>query len=51
MTAGLLDTSVVINWHDPVVVAATAHANRLDLYTRKADDFTGFDGLVRIIAI
>ncbi len=131
MTAGLLDTSVVIDWHDPVVVAAlpdemaisaitaaelaagphlaatateaarrqvrlqevesklepipfdaaavrsyglvvaavvsggrkprsrfadlliaaTAHANRLDLYTRHADDFTGLDGLVRIIAI
>ncbi len=131
MTAGLLDTSVVIDWHDPVVVAAlpdemaisaitaaelaagphlaatateaarrqvrlqevesklepipfdaaavrsyglvvaavvsggrkprsrfadlliaaTAHANRLDLYTRNADDFTGLDGLVRIIAI
>lgn len=131
MTAGLLDTSVVIDWHDPVVaaalpdemaisaitaaelaagphlaatateaarrqvrlqevesklepipfdaaavrsyglvvaavvsagtkprsrfadllIAATAHANRLDLYTRNADDFTGLDGLVRIIAI
>jgi len=131
MTAGLLDTSVVIDWHDPVVVAAlpdemaisaitaaelaagphlaatateaarrqvrlqevesklepipfdaaavrsyglvvaavvsggrkprsrfadlliaaTAHANRLDLYTRNADDFTGLDGLVRIITI
>jgi len=54
VTSGLLDTSVVVDWHDPVVVAAvvsegrkplsrfadlliaaTAHANRLDLYTRK----------------
>lgn len=131
MTAGLLDTSVVIDWHDPVIIAAlpdeiaisaitaaelaagphlattpmeaakrqtrlqevestlepipfdaaavrsyglivaaavsegrrpqsrfadlliaaTAHAHRLDLYTRNADDFTGLNNLVRIIAI
>ncbi len=131
MTAGLLDTSVVIDWHDPLVVAAlpdevaisaitaaelaagpllatspteaakrqarlqeiegkleplpfdgtaarsyglvvaavvregrrprsrfadlliaaTAHANGLDLYTRNGDDFTGLEGLVRVIAI
>lgn len=129
MTSGLLDTSVVVDWHDPVVVAAlpdemaisaitaaelaagphlaatpteaakrqarlqevesklepiqfdaaavrsyglvavvsegrkqrsrfadlliaaTAHANRLDLYTRNGDDFTGLEGLVRVIAI
>lgn len=131
MTSGLLDTSVVIDWHDPVVVAAlpdqlaisaitaaelaagphladtaaeaakrqarlqeveakleplpfdgtaarsyglvvaavagkgrrsrsrvadlliaaTAHANGLDLYTRNRDDFAGLDGLVRVVAI
>lgn len=131
MTAGLLDTSVVIDWHDPVVIAAlpdeiaisaitaaelaagphlaatpmeaakrqtrlqevestlepipfdaaavrsyglivaavvregrrprsrfadlliaaTAHAHRLDLYTRNGNDFTGLNNLVRIIAI
>lgn len=131
MTSGLLDTSVVIDWHDPVVVAAlpdqlaisaitaaelaagphlaatpgeaarrqqrlqeveaklepirfdgaaarsyglvvaavvregrrprsrfadlliaaTAHANNLDLYTRNGDDFAGLDGLVRVVAI
>lgn len=131
MTSGLLDTSVVIDWHDPVVVAAlpdeiaisaitaaelaagphlaatsaeaakrqarlqeveaklepirfdgtaarsyglvvaavvgegrkprsrfadlliaaTAHANGLDLYTRNGDDFAGLDELVHIIAI
>jgi len=131
MTSGLLDTSVVIDWHDPVVVsafpdqmaisvitaaelaagphlaathaqrakrqarlqeveakleplrfdgaavrsyglvvaavvregrtprsrfadlliAATAHANRLDLYTRNSDDFAGLEDLVDVIAI
>lgn len=131
MTAGLLDTSVVIDWHDPVVaaalpdelaisaitaaelaagpslatnsselarrltrlqeveavleplpfdgaaarsyglvvagvigtgrrprsrvadllIAATAHANGLDLYTRNVDDFAGLDDLVNVVAI
>ena len=131
MTSGLLDTSVVIDWHDPVVVAAlpdemaisaitaaelaagphlaatpleaakrqarlqeveakleplrfdgtavrsyglvvaavvregrkprsrfadlliaaTAHANRLDLYTRNGDDFAGLEDLVHVVAI
>lgn len=131
MTAGLLDTSIVIDWHDPIVVAAlpdqvaisaitaaelaagphlaatpseaarrqarlqeveskleplpfdgtavrsyglvvaaivregrkprsrfadlliaaTAHANGLDLYTRNGEDFVGLEDLVRVIAI
>lgn len=131
MTSGLLDTSVVIDWHDPVVVAAlpeqiaisaitaaelaagphraatsaeaarrqsrlqeveakleplrfdgtavrsyglvvaavvregrrprsrfadlliaaTAHANGLDLYTRNGDDFAGLEDLVRVIVM
>lgn len=130
MTSGLLDTSVVIDWHDPIVVAAlpdrvaisaitaaeltagphlaaasaeaarrqarlqeveatlepipfdaaaarsyglvvaavvgegrkprrfadlliaaTAHANGLDLYTRNRDDFAGLDDLIDVIAI
>jgi hypothetical protein len=46
VTSGLLDTSVLIDWYDPLVVAAlpdemaistitaAAHANRLSLYTR-----------------
>jgi len=34
-----------------LLIAATAHAHRLDLYTRNADDFTGLNILVRIIAI
>lgn len=34
-----------------LLIAATAHANQLDLYTRNRDDFEGLDGLVRVIAI
>jgi predicted nucleic acid-binding protein len=34
-----------------LLIAATAHANRLDLYTRNGDDFTGLGEFVRVIAI
>lgn len=34
-----------------LLIAATAHASGLDLYTRNRDDFTGLDGLVRVVAI
>jgi predicted nucleic acid-binding protein len=34
-----------------LLIAATAHANRLDLYTRNENDFAGLDELVRVIAI
>jgi predicted nucleic acid-binding protein len=34
-----------------LLIAATAHANQLDLYTRNADDFTGLEELVRVIAV
>lgn len=34
-----------------LLLAATAHARGLDLLTRNPDDFTGFQGLVRIIAV
>lgn len=68
-SAGLLDTSVVVDGHDPVVaavlgvgrrprgrfadllIAATAHANGLDLHTRDAGDFAGLDGLVTVVAL
>ena len=35
---------------DPLI-AATAHARRLDLYTRNGEDFTGLEGLVRVFSI
>ena len=34
-----------------LLIAATAHASRLDLYTRNGEDFTGLEGLVRVVAI
>ncbi|BBX04660.1 VapC toxin family PIN domain ribonuclease [Mycolicibacterium moriokaense] len=34
-----------------LLIAATAHANGLDLYTRNADDFTGLEDLVRVVAV
>lgn len=34
-----------------LLIAATAHANGLELYTRNADDLMGLDGLVHIVAI
>jgi predicted nucleic acid-binding protein len=34
-----------------LLIAATAHANGLDLYSRNADDFAGLEDLVRVIAI
>jgi predicted nucleic acid-binding protein len=34
-----------------LLIAATAHASRLDLYTRNGGDFTGLEGLVRVVAI
>jgi len=34
-----------------LLIAATAHANGLALYTRNPDDFVGLDGLVEIVGI
>lgn len=34
-----------------LLIAATAHANGLNLYTRNADDCGGLDDLVRVVAI
>lgn len=34
-----------------MLIAATAHANRLTLYTRNPDDFAGLSTLVEIIAV
>lgn len=34
-----------------LLIAATAHAHGLDLYTRNGEDFVGLEDLVRVIAI
>lgn len=34
-----------------LLIAATAHANGLDLYTRNGDDFSGLTDLVRVVTI
>ena len=34
-----------------LLIAATAHAHGLDLYTRNGSDFDGLDGLVRVVNI
>ncbi len=34
-----------------LLIAATAHANGLDLYTRNTDDFGGLQDLIRVVAI
>ena len=54
---GLVVAAVVHEGRKPrsrfadLLVAATAHANRLDLYTRNGEDFTGLEGLVRVVNI
>ena len=54
---GLVVAAVVREGRKPrsrfadLMIAATAHANRLDLYTRNGDDFAGLDGLVRIVGV
>jgi len=54
---GLVVAAVVREGRKPrsrfadLLIAATAHANGLDLYTRNADDFSGLEGLIRVVAI
>jgi predicted nucleic acid-binding protein len=54
---GLLVAAVVHELRRPrsrfadLLIAATAHANNLDLYTHNAVDFVGLEDLVRVIAI
>lgn len=54
---GLVVAAVVREGRKPrsrfadLLIAATAHANGLDLYTRNGDDFAGLEGLVHVVAI
>jgi len=54
---GLVVAAVVQEGRKPhsrfadLLIAATAHANGLDLFTRNADDFAGLEELVHVIAI
>ena len=34
-----------------LLIAATAHANTLDLYSRNAADFAGLENLIRVVAV
>ena len=54
---GLVVAAVVREGRKPrsrfadLLIAATAHANGLDLYTRNGDDFLGIEDLVHVINI
>lgn len=54
---GLVVAAVVGEGRSPrrrvadLLIAATAHANGVDLYTRNEDDFRGLDGIVRVVSI
>ena len=54
---GLVVAAVVREGRKPrsrfadLLIAATAHANGLDLYTRNGDDFSGLEDLVHVVSI
>ncbi len=54
---GLVVAAVVREGRTPrsrfadLLIAATAHANGLNLYTRNGDDFSGLEDLVHVVAI
>lgn len=56
-TSGLVVAAMVSEGRKPrsrfadLLIAATAHANGLDLYSRNADDFTGLENVVRVVAV
>jgi predicted nucleic acid-binding protein len=53
---GLVVAAVVGEWRKPrsrfadLLIAATAHAHHLDLYTRNSRDFAGLEDLVTVVA-
>ena len=54
---GLIVAAVVREGRKPrsrfadLLIAATAHANNLDLYSRNAEDFSGLENLISVVAI
>jgi predicted nucleic acid-binding protein len=54
---GLVVAAVVSKGRKPqkrfadLLIAATAHANQLDPYTRNPDDFAGLEHLIRVLAV
>lgn len=54
---GLVVAAVISEGRKPrsrfadLLIAATAHANGLDLYSRNADHFAGLGDLVRVVAV
>ena len=54
---GLIVAAVVGEGRKPrsrfadLLIAATAHANGLDLYTRNGDDFAGLEDLIHVVTI
>lgn len=54
---GLIVAAVVTAGRKPrsrfadLLIAATAHANGLDLYSRNPDDFQGLADLIRVVAV
>lgn len=54
---GLVVAAVVNEGRNPrkrfadLLIAAIAHANQLDLYTRNPDDFAGLEDLIRVLAV
>lgn len=56
-SCGLLVAAVVHKGRRPrsrfadLLIAATAHANGLDLYTRNGEDFAGLEDLVHVVVI
>jgi predicted nucleic acid-binding protein len=56
-SCGLVVAAVIGEGRQPrgrfadLLIAASAHANGLDLYTRNGDDFRGMDHLIRVVEI